>query len=132
MKEKKYKRSKQRTHILEILTKTNTHPTANWIYDRLKEEFPSLSMGTVYRNLTILQEQGLVKKIENGSTFDRFDANITPHYHFICEECGAIKDLEVEIDESIDKIVTKLTPHTIKRHKIDFYGICTSCKNKKN
>lgn len=91
-----------------------------------------MSMGTVYRNLTILEEQGLVKRIENGATFDRFDAYVMPHYHFICEECGAISDLEVEIDENINKLATKLTPYTIKWHKIDFYGICNSCKNKKN
>ena len=132
MDEKKYKRSKQRTRILEILIKTDTHPTADWIYSRLKQEFPHLSIGTVYRNLTILQKQGLVKRIENGSTFDRFDSHIKPHYHFICEECGEIRDLDVEIDDTINKIVTSLTPYTIKKHEIDFYGICHQCKSRKN
>lgn len=94
-KENKYRRSKQRERILELLRGTESHPTANWLYGKLREEFPDLSMGTVYRNLGILLEQGLIKRIDFGSTFDRFDANIAPHYHFICEECGTIVDLSM-------------------------------------
>ena len=89
-------------------------------------------MGTVYRNLSILIDQGLIRKIENGSTFDRFDAHIAPHYHFICEVCGVIKDLDINIDEQINKIVTDKTSLTIKQHKIDFYGICAECERNKN
>jgi len=88
-------------------------------------------MGTVYRNLTILAEQGLVKKIEFGSTFDRFDANVGPHYHFICDRCGSIIDLELPIDEELNERVVKTTPFTALRHKIEFYGICDSCAEKK-
>jgi len=128
---KKYRQSKQRTKILEILRKTDLHPTASWIYDRLKKEFPQLSIGTVYRNLTILIDQGMIQKIENGSTFDRFDAHTNPHYHFICDVCGGIKDIDININEQIDRIITEKLPMTIKRHKIDFYGICPECERKK-
>ena len=90
-----YKRSRQRERLLELLTSTGAHPTAGWLYDRLKKEFPDLSMGTVYRNLNILMEQDLVRKIDFGSTFDRFEARTDPHYHFICERCGSVSDLSM-------------------------------------
>ncbi len=124
----KFKRSKQRDRILELLQSTGQHPTADWIFAQLKDEFPNLSMGTVYRNLNILREQGLVKKIDFGSTFDRFDANTGAHYHFICERCGAIIDLELPIDEELNKRVNKSTPFRASRHRVEFYGICDKCQ----
>ncbi len=84
-------------------------------------------MGTVYRNLTILIDQGYIKKIDFGSTFDRFDANIGPHYHFVCEECGSITDLELEIDPTLNERVNSATPFTAVRHRIEFFGICERC-----
>ena len=84
-----YRRSKQRERIIKLLKNTEIHPTAGWIYNKLSQEFTDLSMGTVYRNLNILIEQGLVVKIDFGRTFDRFEANTTPHYHFICEKYRA-------------------------------------------
>ena len=85
-------------------------------------------MGTVYRNLNILMDQGLVKKIDFGSTFDRFDANIGPHYHFICERCGSIIDLELPVDESLNQRVTQATPYDAHRHRIEFFGVCDRCQ----
>lgn len=114
---------------MELLRSTGRHPTADWIYNELRHEFPNLSMGTVYRNLNVLMEQGLVKKIDFGSTFDRFDANIGPHYHFICERCGAIIDLELPIDPSLDERVNAATPFTAHRHRIEFIGLCDRCRD---
>ncbi len=127
---KRYKFSKQRKRILDLLQSTGIHPTASWIYDRLKGEFPDLSMGTVYRNLNILVEQGLVKKIDFGSTFDRFDANLSQHYHFICEKCGAIHDLKIPIVHSLEEQVKAETNFEVHSHRIEFYGICDKCKEK--
>jgi Fur family peroxide stress response transcriptional regulator len=123
----KYKRSKQRERIFELLKGTPSHPTASWIYDRLKGEFPDLSMGTVYRNLNILVEQGLIRKIDFGSTFDRYDANTEPHYHFICERCGSITDLALPIDNSLHEKVKRSTNFEVNRHRIEFYGLCDRC-----
>jgi Fur family peroxide stress response transcriptional regulator len=123
----KYKRSRQRERILELLRSTGRHPTADWVYEQLKGEFPNLSMGTVYRNLKILMDQRLIKKIDFGSTFDRFDANIGPHYHFVCERCGAIIDLELPIDESLNQRVNGATPYAAHRHRIEFFGLCDRC-----
>lgn len=114
--------------MLELLQGTGTHPTANWIYDRLKGEFPDLSLGNVYRNLNILQEQGLIRKIDFGSTYDRFDANTGPHYHFICERCGSIIDLDMPIMEELNRQVEARTSYTARKHRIEFYGVCDRCK----
>jgi Fur family peroxide stress response transcriptional regulator len=111
-----------------LLRGTGRHPTADWIYDRLKSDFPNLSMGTVYRNLNILIDQGAVGRIDFGSTFDRFDANTDPHYHFICEKCGSILDLQLPFDKALNMRVTQSTPFTVYRHRIEFYGVCDRCK----
>ncbi len=123
----KYKRSRQREKILSILKATKTHPTASWVYDELKKEFNNLSMGTVYRNINILIDQKLVKKIEAGSSFDRFDANTDTHYHFVCRECGAIDDLEVEVIDDLNEKVRKATGYEVEDHRLDFYGSCPGC-----
>ncbi len=125
---KSIRHSKQRDRILEILKDTKTHPTATWIYNELKDEFAGLSLGTVYRNLNILIEQGLVKKIDFGSTFDRFEARIKPHYHFICENCNAIIDLDVPLDNTLNNRIADKTGLTPNRHRIEFFGICNNCK----
>jgi Fur family peroxide stress response transcriptional regulator len=132
-KNKRYKFSRQRERILELLRSTDSHPTALWLYDRLRGEFPDLSIGTIYRNLRILTEQGLINKIDFGSTFDRFDANTSPHYHFICEQCGTIADLPIPINNELNQWVTKVSRHNARSHRIEFFGICESCslKNKK-
>ena len=86
-------------------------------------------MGTVYRNLNILIEQGLVRKIDFGSTFDRFDANVGPHYHFICEKCGSISDLPLEVDPVLNDRVNRDTEFRARRHRIEFYGLCGGCRS---
>ena len=125
-----FRQSRQRNRILELLRSTGNHPTADWLYERLKKEFPQLSLGTVYRNLSHLIDQGLVKKIHFGSTFDRFEANVEPHYHLICESCGKILDFEMPIYNDLNEQAKKLTTFTIRHHKLEFFGMCEMCKTK--
>jgi len=126
----KLRPSKQRDRILELLRHTGIHPTAQWVYDQLVKEFPHLSMGNVYRNINILLKQGLIKKIDFGSTFDRLDANTSRHYHFVCETCGAITDLQIPYDPLLDRRVNTNTHFEVNRHKIQFYGQCEKCADK--
>ena len=123
----KFRQSRQRERILQLLKKTDSHPTVDWLYTNLKEEFPKLSLGTVYRNLTILIEQGLVQKIHFGSTFDRFEANTSPHYHLICEKCHRIEDFKIPMYDEINREADRQTDFKINRHMIEFYGICSEC-----
>jgi Fur family peroxide stress response transcriptional regulator len=126
-----YRRSRQRDRILELLKETGSHPTANWLYGKLRREFPDLSMGTVYRNLGVLEEQGLISRIGFGSAFDRFDANIRRHYHFICDRCASIIDLDLAVDDGLNLRVNRASGHTAGRHDIQFRGICENCAKKK-
>ncbi len=123
----KYKRSKQRDKIFNILQSTDTHPTASWIYDELKKEFNNLSIGTVYRNLNILIDQHLIKKIGSGNSFDRFDGNTEPHYHFICRKCGSIYDIPIDLIENLDKKASLASGFQVETHEITFSGICKYC-----
>ncbi len=122
-----YRHSKQRQRILDLLSQTDTHPSADWLYEQLKKEFPKLSLGTVYRNINILIEQGLVKKIHFGSTHDRFEANPSPHYHLICEKCGKIDDFHMPLYKEINQQADARTSFQIKYHIIEFFGICFEC-----
>ena len=122
-----YRNSKQRTKILELLQNTNTHPTAQSLYDSMKSEYPHLSLGTIYRNLNILEKTGKIQKLQYGSTFDRFDAKMDPHYHFICRSCGRIYDLPLSPMKSIEAAAAKVTEHSIDSHTVDFFGVCSDC-----
>ena len=124
---RRVRKSRQRERILEYLRSSGAHPTAQKIYEDILPEFPSLSLGTVYRNLGILEEQGQVRKLQYGSTFDRYDADTDSHYHFICRRCGGIYDLPVGRELDIEHIVAEYVEHRIEDHEVDFYGICVSC-----
>lgn len=87
------KRSKKRDAILSCLCSTDTHPSAEWIYHRLKPQIPDLSLATVYRNLALFQREGRIISVGVVQNLERFDANVHPHAHFICTQCGCVLDL---------------------------------------
>jgi Fur family peroxide stress response transcriptional regulator len=125
-----YRSSRHRTRILELLKSTGSHPTANWLYARLRREFPDLSMGTVYRNIGILVEQGQISRIAFGSTFDRLDARTTPHYHFICEQCGAVHDVDIPRARGLLGRIATPKGFVVRRHQVELYGLCAKCAAK--
>ena len=116
--------------MLALLRSTDTHPTANWLFGRMKREFPNLSMGTIYRNIGILVQQGLISRIAFGSTFDRLDANVSEHYHFICESCDAIIDLKLPIKRRLDEQIPASEGFEVHNHVVEFYGLCPKCAKK--
>ena len=123
-----YRKSRQRTALLELLRSTKTHPTASWLYDRLKSAFPDLSPGTVYRNLAILAEQNLVRVLRSGSTFDRFDAETGIHYHIVCERCGKVEDIDLPAEDDCEQEAQTASGYVITSHRLDFFGICPDCQ----
>jgi len=123
-----YRKTKQRERILELLQGTKAHPTAEWLYDKLKTEMPDISLGTVYRNLKVLIDQSEIQKLPFGSGFDRFDADMSPHYHLICEQCGSVEDLEIPFYKEINEQAQKSSSFKISGHRIEFYGICDHCQ----
>ena len=126
----RYKRSVRRERILSLLRSTKDHPTADWVYSRLKKEFSHLSLGTVYRNLNILNEQGLVRKLTFGSTFDRYDANLVSHSHLVCEKCGRVIDFEMPCSPDLDTRVEQQSGFHVTVKRIEFFGICPQCLEK--
>jgi len=122
--------SRQRTALLDLLRSTKSHPTASWLYDRLKTEFPDLSLGTVYRNLSLLAGRGEVLVLRSGSTFDRFDADTRAHYHVVCEVCGKVEDVDLAADATLDARAEAASGYRISTHRLDFIGICPACREK--
>ncbi|MBM4161967.1 MAG: transcriptional repressor [Ignavibacteria bacterium] len=121
------KRSRQREKIFQVLARTTSHPTAEWLYERVREQIPRISLGTVYRNLHILKDQGKIRELDFGEGLRRYDATIEQHYHFVCERCGRVRDLDITPLEDLHPRVQPHVPGTIRAHKLDFYGICTDC-----
>jgi Fur family peroxide stress response transcriptional regulator len=125
-----YRHSRQRERILELLQSNKTHPNAIWLYGKLKKEFPHLSLGNVYRNIGILIQQGLINRVAFGSAFEQLDANMKPHYHFICEKCDSIIDLDVRHEASLNSLPNKSLGFKVNRHEIQFFGLCPKCAKK--
>lgn len=127
------KRSKQRDAILAFLQTRKDHPTADTVYMNVRNEYPNISLGTVYRNLTLLSELGVIQKLNMvGTTPDRFDATAETHYHFVCNDCGSVIDLDLETMEEVNKIAGAKFDGYITSHVTYFYGQCNDCMNKKN
>jgi Fe2+ or Zn2+ uptake regulation protein len=125
-----YRKSRQRQRILALLQRSKGHPTADYVYQELKKDFPKLSLGNVYRNLQILHEQGLINKIKWGATFDRFDGNPHPHYHFQCEKCQVVTDLDMPFKKELNLEAEHHGRIQIYSHSLVFYGVCAACQNK--
>lgn len=124
-----FKFSRQRESIKEYLSSTHDHPTADMVYTHIKNIYPNISLGTVYRNLNLLVEQGEAIKIPHDSGIDRFDAHTHEHYHFVCKECSKVMDLEITPTDlqHINSLATKDFSGKIQGHQIFFYGLCEEC-----
>lgn len=127
---KALKYSRQRESIKNCLMNRHDHPTADTLYLNIREEFPSISLGTVYRNLNLLVELGEVRKLSCGEGADRFDADTTPHYHFICRDCGEVYDLPMKTVDTINKAAQGYCDGRIDNHITYFYGTCNKCLKK--
>ncbi|NLP34232.1 MAG: transcriptional repressor [Clostridiales bacterium] len=121
------KYSRQREAIKEYLAKTKEHPTADTVYMHIREQYPNISLGTVYRNLNLLVSQGEIIKINCNDSSDRFDGNPEPHYHFICNECNRVMDLEMESIDHINKIAGAGFEGKIEGNVTFFHGLCPDC-----
>lgn len=119
--------SKQREEILEYLKSVNTHPTAEDVYFEIRKIDSNISLGTVYRNLDKLTKENLILRIEVANGKDRFDGDISQHYHAICQKCGNIIDIFIDYFSDINKIVEKKIDCKVFSHNIIFNTICQNC-----
>lgn len=120
----------QRYAVLEYLVEFKNHPTADEIYRALEERFPNMSVATVYNNLRLLTEIGLVQEMKYGDASSRFDFSSTRHYHAICQQCGKIVDFHYPSLEDVEVAASQLTGFEIADHRLEVYGICPECQEK--
>ena len=126
------KYSRQREEIKHYLSTRKDHPTADHVYMAIRQQIPNISLGTVYRNLNMLADNGEILRLRVGDGVDHFDYDTSPHYHFVCRECSGVSDLEMK---SIDSIIDTAGEHfdgQIQGHVTYFYGLCSNCCQKEN
>jgi len=124
------RKSKQKELILKVLKSTKSHPTAEGIYQKVKRKMPRISLGTVYRNLKLLKQGGEIVELNLAGTLSRFDGCTSPHYHFRCERCQRVFDVDEPVDETIDSRVARKTGFQITHHRLEFRGLCQDCQRK--
>ncbi|WP_339137368.1 MAG: transcriptional repressor [Candidatus Electrothrix sp. GW3-4] len=118
----------QRQILLEELSKVNSHPTACELYEMVRKRLPRIGLGTVYRNLELMADSGMILKLELGGAQKRFDATTDPHYHVRCSVCGKMEDLTVAVQEQITENASEKTTYKILGHHVEFTGECPSCQ----
>ena len=126
----------QRRGVLQILTQSEDHLTADEIYEQLKTDFPTTSLATVYKTLSLLKTMGEVLELSFGEGSKRYDARQPPsHPHLVCVECNEIVDIiDIEL-EGVEDLVDQVTARTgfeMLSYRIDFFGICPTCQRSKH
>ena len=125
------KQFRKRNAILSYLQATNEHPSAEMVYMGVKQDCPDISLATVYRNLALFRDQGLVQCVGTVKGVERFDGNTAPHVHFFCTECGSVLDLpEVEAPAQLSEAVENGTGGKVNMYSLSFAGICKNCIKK--
>ncbi len=127
------KNFRKRNAILSYLQRVTNHPSAETIYSDLKSEIPDLSMGTVYRNLSLFKQQGLAVSVATVNGVERFDGNTAPHVHFICSDCDAVIDLlQLHAPESLSARAAACVGGKVDSCQLCFTGTCRDCCDKKS
>ena len=123
------KNFRKRNAILSFLRQTKDHPSAEMVFNHLKQEIPDLSLGTVYRNLSMFKAQGEIISLGTVNGVERFDGNVEPHVHFICNGCDAVTDLpQIQVPEELNRQVNEATGGQVETCNLTFTGLCKECK----
>ena len=130
--ERTRKHSRKRDAILNCISRTTCHPSAEWVYQQLKPEIPDLSLGTVYRNIAMFKEEGTIQSIGVVNGLERYDFNTAPHTHFICTACGSVLDLgTIELPQSfVQDAETAIGGGAVASYHLQFSGECADCRKK--
>ncbi|MCL2856949.1 MAG: transcriptional repressor [Oscillospiraceae bacterium] len=120
--------SRKREAILEKIRSTTCHPTADWVFQALREDYPDLSLGTVYRNLVLFKDDGSILSVATVGGQERFDGETRPHAHFICRQCGDVADIETPtVRQELASSLEQVGRHQVDRVDITAYGVCAVC-----
>lgn len=123
-----HRNTRQRGVILDELRKSCNHPTAAELYKLVREKLPRISLGTVYRNLEMLTEHGIIRKLEQGGSRARYDGDLSHHYHIRCAGCGRLEDIQVLSPISDDLAFATPTGYEVIGYRIEFTGLCRECR----
>jgi Fur family peroxide stress response transcriptional regulator len=121
----------QRRLIYRALAESCDHPTAETVFFKIRAKAPRLSLATVYRNLRLFAETGIVDEVATGSSFARFDGNTEPHHHLICKQCGSVSDYYSKSLDEFSPSAAALDGFEVQSMKMNFFGICASCSDKR-
>ncbi len=121
------RRTRQRGLVYDAVAGTDSHPTAEWVYERVRRAMPRVSLGTVYRNLQILVEDGRLRTWSRGR-ITRFDADLSPHDHFVCDRCGLLVDLERAKGAFDSERKLAAGGHQVRDRVLEFVGLCRTCR----
>jgi len=124
----KLRMTRQRRALLETVEAHPTHPTADEVYRLVRRRLPHISLGTVYRNLELLAERGLLRKIEFGGGQMRFDGRTDQHYHVQCTKCGRLDDVAITAGSRLERSAERATGYEIQGHRVEFVGLCGQCR----
>jgi len=117
----------QRMAVYQELARTCRHPSAEFIHRQIRSRLPSISLDTVYRTLRFFEEQGLIERVGSDGARARFDANTSPHAHFVCKMCGAVSDIPASPDYSIPSPNPKAPYGLIHSVHLEYRGVCRKC-----
>ena len=124
--------SQKRQCILDCLKSTDTHPTAEWVWERVRTTFPHLSLATVYRNLKQLQAEGLIRSVGTVQGQERFDAALLPHSHIVCRRCGCVVDVGIVPPAALAEQAGAATGFSVSMTDLRFEGLCPACRKKED
>ncbi|MCC8160871.1 MAG: transcriptional repressor [Oscillospiraceae bacterium] len=124
----KMKYSKQRDALLTLIRSTRSHPSADWLYENLRKDFPNISLGTVYRNLSVLVENGDIIRIRTASNKEHFDGFVYRHHHFVCRRCDKILDVDIDGMDAAEEQAAQKLGAQVEDYSLVFYGICSDCQ----
>ena len=122
------KHFRKRDAILSYLRSTDVHPSADMVYAQLKPEIPDLSLGTVYRNLSMFRQQGTIASVGTVNGVERFDGNTLPHVHFICTDCSAVIDMpQMQVPQMMTQTAESQIGGRVASCSLTFTGQCSQC-----
>jgi Fur family transcriptional regulator, peroxide stress response regulator len=119
----------QRQVIYETITSSREHPTPEWIYERVRKRIPSISLGTIYKNVKTFLDTGILKEVTLHHGTLRLESNMAPHHHVVCSTCKAIFDIEESAVEPV-KLAKGKAPagFAIAQCRVEFVGQCQRCR----
>ncbi|WP_246325456.1 Fur family transcriptional regulator [Dissulfurirhabdus thermomarina] len=131
LRERKFRITPQRLAVLKILSESRGHPGVEAIYRQVQRDFPTTSLATIYKTISLLKELGEVLELGFPEGGNRYDGNRPyPHPHVVCIRCRKIMDLDLAGFEGLSREVSAKTGFRIVNHRVDFFGICPECQEK--